>query len=146
MAAQRAVRSNRSVLRDANDARSKQADGDKCSQTCLFNGHSGSLAVLSDGPATNHFIPLSEPTVQSDNSEQQTCNTATESCVRSSFLSGWWHCVTSSLGRDFSHHAQAVLFVNDKLADVAGVWFQVDDNPVAQGAPHTVGAAAGPEV
>jgi hypothetical protein len=29
--------------------------------------------VLSDGPATNHFIPLSEPTVQSDNSEEQTC-------------------------------------------------------------------------
>jgi len=69
-----------------------------------------------------------------------------EAAYEVSFLSGWWHCVTSSLGRDFSHHAQAVLFVNDKLADVAGVWFQADDNPVARGAPHTVGAAAGPEV
>jgi len=46
----------------------------------------------------------------------------------------------------FSHHAQAVLFVNDKLAEGAGVWIQADDNPVAPGAPHTVGAAAGPEV
>jgi hypothetical protein len=66
--------------------------------------------------------------------------------VPRSFLSGWWQCVTSSLGRDFSHHAQAVLFVNDKLAEGAGVWIQADDNPVAPGAPHTVGAAAGPEV
>jgi hypothetical protein len=50
--------------------------------------------------------------------------------------------VTSSLGGDFSRHAQAVLFVSDKLAEGAGVWIQADDNPVAPGAPHTVEAVA----
>jgi hypothetical protein len=66
--------------------------------------------------------------------------------VPRSFLRGWWQCVTSSLGRDFSHHAQAVLFLSDKLAEGAGVWIQVDDNPLAPGAPDTVEAAAGPDV
>jgi hypothetical protein len=146
MAAQRAVRSNRSVLRDANDARSKQADGDKCSQTYLFNGYSGSLAVLSDGPATNHFIPLSEPTVQSDNSEKQTCKTAAESCVPKSFLSGWWQCVSSSLGRDSPAMLRRFSSSMTSWPTVAGVWIQADDNPLAPGAPHTVGAAAGPDV
>jgi len=54
--------------------------------------------------------------------------------------------VSSSLGRDFFRHAQAVLFVSDKRTDGAGAWIQADDNPMAPGATHTVGAAAGADV
>jgi hypothetical protein len=54
--------------------------------------------------------------------------------------------VTSSPGGDFSSHAQAVLFVSDKLAEEAGAWIQADDNPVAPGAPRTVETVAGADV